>query len=150
MKITLKSIEGHIILYCKGHYNVESVDFLTGLRRIWSIRCGYDYRKEDKSADRYIANELFSLFKLLSPKKAEYFHEILHYDLESWRATRYKDLTFLETLIMVYRSEIWNIQIKEKQKVKYSSLIKLPKPQKRLFKRIVKGKGDYNDYKLIK
>lgn len=48
---------------------------------------------------------------------------------------------------MIYRNELSQLQIREgKRKI----LIKLPKPQKRLFKRIVSGKAEYNDYKLVK
>jgi len=44
-----------------------------------------------------------------------------------------------------------NIQIKEKvTENKWKTLIKLPKPQKRLFKRILSGKGKYKDYELVK
>lgn len=47
---------------------------------------------------------------------------------------------------MVYRSHLWETQVKDGRK----TIIKLPKPQKRLFKKIVSGKADYVDYRLVK
>jgi hypothetical protein len=63
---------------------------------------------------------------------------------------------------MIYRKELMQLQIRETCKKwkdaplgvqlgkRNTTLIKLPKPQKRLFKKIVKGKANYNDYKLVK
>jgi len=49
------------------------------------------------------------------------------------------------SLIIEYVSLICHTQVKEGNQI----LIELPKPQKRLFKRIVRGNGNYNDYKLM-
>lgn len=145
--IQLPTIEGHIVLYCKNHYSTD-VDFHVGLRRIWAIRCGLDEEHViTGQADRYIANELYKLFRLLNPTKAEYFHEIIHAELE--KPYRFKDLTHLESLMIIYRSEISMVAIREKKGERYYPLVKLPKPKKKLFKRIIKGKGVYDDYKAI-
>lgn len=144
--LEIKEIKGHIILLCKGYYKYNNI--LEALRMVWAIRCGYDYDFNKKGeADRYIANELYKLFKLLNPKKAEYFHEILHMELKNqWK---YDDLTPLEHLILIYCSELMMIQIKEKVGKKWKYLIKLPKPKKQIFNRILRGNGKYEDYKLI-
>ena len=55
------AIQGHIILYCKSHYRVKDVSYIEGLKRIWAIRCGYDYNEADNSMLEYIANDLFNI-----------------------------------------------------------------------------------------
>jgi len=118
---------------------------LKAIRRIWAIRCGYDYDKEDKSSDRYIANELCKIFKQLNPVKFDYFFERIHSEINN--NFRYEDLNSLERLILMYKSEIMIIQIREKQGKEYIDLIKLPIPNKPLFEKIISGNGEYNDYK---
>lgn len=144
--IQLENFEGHIVLYCKGHYSVKDVDFLTGLRRIWAVRCGFDVKHIDKSIDEHIANALYKTLKKLEPQKIEWLFELVHKEIAKDYLDTYKNLTHIESLIKIYRSHIFEVQIRESKKW----LIKLPKPQKRLFKRIVSGKGEYNDYKLVK
>ena len=155
--ITLDNFEGHLILYCKGHYAVNKVDFLTGLRRIWAVRCGFDVEHIDKSIDEYIANALYRIVKKVKPNKVEYLFELIHKEVSKTYLSTYEGLSTIEILIMIYRSELSEAQVREsKAKLSgkpmsgYTTLIKLPKPQKRLFKRIVSGKGEYNDYKLVK
>ena len=146
--LEIKAIEGHVVLYCKGHYSFAGNDWLVGIRRIWATRWGLlNEHTEDKGADEYIANELFKLFKLLNPVKAEYFHEIMHKEICD--NFRYEGLNSLERLILLYRSEIQMVQIREKRGKRYYFLVKLPNPKKKVFERILKGKGEYNDYKLI-
>jgi len=142
----LENFEGHIVLYCKGWYSVKDVDFLTGLRRIWAVRCGFDIEHIDRSIDEYIANALYKTLKKINPNKIEYLFEIIHKEVNKTYLSTYQGLSTIETLIMIYRSEIWQVSVKENDK----QLIKLPKPQKRLFKKIVSGKGDSGDYKLVK
>lgn len=144
--VTLDSFEGHLVLYCKGHYAVNKVDFLTGLRRIWAVRCGFDVEHIDKSIDEYIANALYKIVKKVKPNKVEYLFELIHKEVSKTYLSTYEGLNTIETLIMIYRSELWDTQVKDKGK----TLIKLPKPQKRLFKKIVSGKGEYTDYKKVK
>ncbi len=146
--ITLEKFEGHIVLYCKGHYNVKDVDFLVGLRRIWAVRCGLLVEHISKRVDESIADELYRILEQTIPQRMPYLWQIIHRDIENdWK---FKDLSPLERLIMIYNSEIHMTQTKEKVNKNYKWLIKLPKPQKRLFKRIVSGKGQYNDYNLVK
>lgn len=144
--IKLEEFDGHIVLYCKGWYYQEDVDFLVGLRRIWAIRCGYDYQENDKSADEYIADRLFKIIVQTSPKlDFVHFQRRLHNELSKTFLSTYKDLSSIECLIKIYRSELVMLQIKDYRK----TLIKLPNPKKRVFSRILKGNGEYNDYKLI-
>lgn len=144
--ITLENFEGHLVLYCKGWYTNKDTDFLTGLRRIWAVRCGFDVEHIDKYIDEYIANALYKIIKKVEPNKIEYLFEIIHKEISKDYLDSYKGLTHIESLIKIYKNELSQVQIKEKSKW----LVKLPKPQKRLFKRIVSGKGEYNDYKLVK
>jgi hypothetical protein len=144
--IKLEEFDGHIVLYCKGWYYQEDVDFLLGLRRIWAIRCGYDYEENDKSADEYIADRMFKIIVQTNPNlDFVHFQKRLHNELSKDYLSTYKGLNTIEKLIKIYRSEIMMLQIRDDKKV----LVKLPKEKKRVFSRILKGKGEYKDYKLI-
>lgn len=150
-----EKFDGHIILYCKGHYNLKNVDFITGLQRIWAVRCGLSINNISDSLNEYIADKLHEIFAKCNHKKLPHFHQILNKGLcDNWN---YENLNAIERVIMIYRNELMSLQIKEstgtlleKPMKGYTTLIKLPKPQKRLFKRIVNGKGEYEDYKLVK
>jgi hypothetical protein len=145
--IELRGIEGHIILYLKNRYSVPDVGLLEGLRKIWAIRCGYDYDEKDKSSDEYIANELWRIFKLTMPDKIDFFMNIIHREINStWR---FDTVIPLERLIYIYCSELSGLTVREKIGEKYHTLIILPKPKKRVFKRILRGNGRYKDYELI-
>ena len=144
--VKLDNFEGHLVLYCKGHYSVNKVDFLIGLRRIWAVRCGFDVEHIDKSIDEYIANALYKTLKKVKPNKVEYLFELIHKEVGKTYLSTYAGLSTIETLIMIYRNELWDAQVKDKNK----TILKLPKPQKRLFKKIVSGKGEYTDYKKVK
>lgn len=141
--------DGHIILYCKGHYRVEGVDFISGLQRIWAVRCGIELKYIKPSMNEYIADKLHEIFAKCTPKKLHYFHQILYKGLcDEWN---YKGLSGIERVIMVYANELMGLQIKESTiKGKYKTLIKLPKPQKQLFKRIVRGNIQKGDYYKVK
>lgn len=150
-----EKFDGHIILYCKGHYNLNNVDFITGLQRIWAVRCGLSIENINNSFNEYIADHLHEIFAKCKPNKLSHFHQILNKGLcDEWN---YKGLSGIERVIMVYVNELAQLQIKEskaklagKPMSGYTTLIKLPKPQKRMFKGIVSGKAKYNDYKLVK
>lgn len=144
--IKLEEFDGHIVLYCKGWYYQDDVDFLVGLRRIWAIRCGYDYQENDKSADEYIADRMFNIIVQANPKlDFVHFQKRLHQELSKDYLSLYQGLNTIEKLIKIYRSELIMLQIKDDRK----TLIKLPNPKNRVFSRILKGKGEYSDYKLI-
>lgn len=143
----IKGFDGHIILYCKNHYTFPK-GFINGLRMIWAIRCGYPYNENDHSADQYIANRLYKLLQELVPERMQYLQERIHDDITcDWRFA--SNTSFIERLISVYCSEIANIQVKEKRGEKFYSLIKLSKPMKKVFNRILRGNGKYEDYWLV-
>lgn len=148
MIILEEKFDGHIILYCKGHYNLNDVDFIVGLQRIWAIRCGLNPECANNRLNEYIADRLHKIFAKCRPTKLPYFHQIMNKGLcDEWQ---YKDFNAIERVIMIYRNELMQLQVKENNNGKFKTLIKLPKPQKILFKRIVGGKGQSSDYKLVK
>jgi len=143
----LDKFQGHVVLYCKSHYSVKDVDFITGLQRIWAVRCGFDVGSINKSILEYIADDMYRVLQKTNPSKLEYLWQIIHKELsENTFIKQYEDLTSIERLIMVYQNEISMLQVKDSGKV----LIELPKPQKQLFKRIVRGNGRFKDYELVK
>ena len=137
--IKLDEFDGHIVLYCKGWYfqkNVD-IDFLVGLRRIWAIRCGYD---------EYIADRMFRIIAQTNPNiDLVHFQRRLHSEMAKDYLSTYQGLNTIEKLIKFYRSELLCLSIRDYKKV----LVKLPKVKKRVFFKIIKGNGEYNDYKLI-
>ena len=142
-------IQGHIILYCKGHYQDRTgkVDFITGLQRIWAVRCGLNLEHINKNMKEYIASELYRIILLTTPKKSEYMWEILHKGLvDEWN---YKELSAIDRAIMTYYKEIMMLQVREISGNKRKTLIKLPRPQKQALKRIVRGNFKSGDYNLI-
>lgn len=147
--ILLTPIQGHIILYCKGHYHYEN--FFEGLKMIWAIRCGYDYKYTSKDTLTYIANDMFEIIMLCKPERLQYFIETIHRGINesSLVYSNSKELSPIESLIWQYRIILSNLQTKEKVKKNYRFIIKLPKSKKCVFNRILKGEGKYNDYKLI-
>ena len=67
-----EKFDGHIILYCKGWYNVSNVDFIKGLQRIWAVRCGLDNRPNNGDfMNEYIADHLHEIFAKCRPTKDE-------------------------------------------------------------------------------
>lgn len=142
--------QAHIILYCKGYYQQEDVSFFDGLRRIWAVRCGHDLEHIDISSDEYIANDMYRIIQKVLPKKLDDFYRQVHKSLCYKPFFQTEDLTAIEKLIKVYANELMMLQIKEKIDEKYVTLIKLPTPQKRLFKKIVSGKFEHNDYYKVK
>ena len=150
MKILKKEFTGisaHIILYCKNYYGKDlNVEFLTGIRRIWAIRCGYDFDEKDKSIYKYIAQELYELMLELHSEKVNHYQELIHDRLCN---NLYKEYSAIENLILFYKSEIAWSTCKERKKSKLYWIYKLPRPKKQIFNKIISGKGQYYDYKKI-
>lgn len=141
--IDILGIDGHLVLYCKRHYHIDSVDFFVGLRRIWAIRCGYDYKDGDSRADRYIADHLCDIIKLSMPKIFESLYEKVHHELTyDWK---YEGMTMMERLIFIYAMRVMEMKIRDGKLI----LVNLPKSKKQILKRIVRGNGRYKDYELI-
>lgn len=151
--IVLKEkFDGHIILYCKGHYGaLLDVSFFEGLRRIWAVRCGIEVQYINKRFDEYIANHMLDIIKLVQPKRMDWIYETLHKHLVNPAPWVDKDLTPIELVIRHYGDILSNLQINERlDDGSLINLVSLPKPQKGLFNRIINGKAKKDDYSLVK
>lgn len=149
---TVSNINGHIILYCKGQYNIPNVDLITGFQRLWACICGFDIEQINKDSLPYIARRLYDIIKEVSPERLEPLHRnILLEEITKDYLTRYENLSAIEKIITIYRDELAWLQTKERNAKtgRYSTLIKLPKPQKRICKRIIKGEIKPTDYKIF-
>jgi hypothetical protein len=145
--IELEAFQGHIVLYCKGHYKHD--DFFEGLKMIWAIRCGYDYEYTSKDTLSYIAMDMYEIIAKTQPDRLPYLMEQLHRNLvPRWKGDYVENLSPIEAIIWQYRIMLCNMQVKERDNVtgKYKWLVKLPKPKKRIFNRILRGNGEYHDY----
>ena len=147
--IKLEPIQGHIILYCKGHYKVKTDQFFEGLKMIWAIRCGYDYELTDKHTLAYIANDMYKIIQQCSPSVCERLFDTIHRELVNYNCSKPKDMTPIESIIWEYRSILSQLSVREKIKNKWVWSIKLPKPKKQIFNRILRGNGVYTDYDKI-
>ena len=142
-------IQGHIILYCKFHYDADGVSRIEGLKRLWAARCAYDYNEQDNSCLEYIANDLFEIICTISNFSIIEFQKELHKAMFDYYRSE-KD-SVIERVINYYIFQLSYITVADYNPIsgKTKMLLNLPKPKKRLFKRILKGKGDYNDYNLL-
>ena len=142
--VTLTPIQGHIILYCKLHYGVDGVSFIDGFKRLWAVKC----KSNDDDMLDYIANYLFEIICIVSDFDAVEFQKRLHLSLFEYNPRK---KSAIELIISFYIFQLANLKIAKYNPIsgKTKMLLSLPKPKKRLFKRILKGKGDYNDYNLL-
>jgi hypothetical protein len=147
----LSTFDGHLVLWCKGHYSAEEeVSLFDELKRIWAIRCGLDFEHVDNYSFEYIANRLYKILVACEPQKEKYIHELIHKELTS--SIGYPDnLTPIQKLIWIYRSQIGALQIYDINGQDKKTLIDLPNSQFEIFKRITNGGGEYGDYdKIVK
>ena len=143
--VNLTPFQGHIILYCKLHYGVDGVSFIDGFKRLWTAKC-----KEDGSDDMldYIANYLFEIICTVSDFDAVEFQNRLHLSFLEYNP---KNKTALELIISFYIFQLSKLKTSEYDSIsgKIKMLLPLPNPKKRVFNKIISGKGDYIDYKLL-
>jgi hypothetical protein len=139
-----EKFDGHIILYCKGHYDCN-VDFFEGLINIWSARCGVkviDSSSERDGVYEFIANRLIKIIKLTTPKKMEYVFERLHKELAYKPIFQYEiesKSSSIQKCIELYVDILRDLKVNDHDEYgKVFPLITLPKPQKRLFKKIIR------------
>jgi len=147
----LSTFDGHLVLWCKGHYSAEEeVSLFDELKRIWAVRCVLDFEHVDNYSFEYIANRLYKILVACEPQKEKYIHELIHKELTS--SIGYPDnLTPIQKLIWIYRSQIGALQIYEINGQDKKTLIDLPNSQFEIFKRITNGGGEYGDYdKIVK
>ena len=147
--VKITPIQGHIILYCKFHYDVSGVSRIEGLKRLWAARCAYDYDEQDNSCLEYIANDLFKIICTISNFSIIEFQKELHKAMFNYYIDERDSI--IERIINYYIFQLSYITVAEHDSVsgKTKMLINLPKTKKRLFKKIISGKGNYNDYKLL-
>ena len=145
------TIQGHIILYCKSHYQVKDVSFIEGLKRIWAIRCGYDYEEKDNSMLEYIANDLFNIIYQTYDIDIIDFQKKLHKELCNTFYRTKNTVYLIEKIIHYYKHYLAFLKVNEYDKETgiTTNILKLPSPNKELFKRILKGNGVSSDYNLI-
>lgn len=150
--ITLEKFQKHIVLYCKGQYNIPEGDkgFFEGLKMIWAIRCGYDYEQTSKDTLTYIANDMYSIISKCLPHKLPQLMDNLHREI-NWSISKPDNMLPIEAIIWEYRSILSNMQIREKPngKKRYQWIVYLGKTQPQLFNRILNGKGEYKDYEKV-
>lgn len=140
--------QGHLILYCKGHYKTK--DFFEGLKMIWAVRCGYNYKDTSEYTIRYIADDMYNIIKTTSPERLDYLMNILHREIGHELFWKPENMTPIESMVWEYRGILNNLQVRESDgKGGFIDLIELPKPQKRIFNRILRGNGRFEDYDLI-
>ena len=149
MKLT--TIQGHIVLFLKGHYQVPNITTIDGLQRIWAVRCGYGVDSIDKASLEHIADDLYTIFVGMNPNTdLVHFQKMVHREISKDYLQRWTDLSATEKLIMFYSSEIFGTPVREHiGEGKFKPIIKLPTPKVRVFKRILNGNAEFNDYKLI-
>lgn len=143
--VNLTPFQGHIVLYCKLHYGVDGVSFIDGFKRLWTAKC-----KEDGSDDMldYIANYLFEIICTVSEFDVVEFQSRLHLSLFEYNP---KKKSAIELIISFYIFQLSKLKTSEYDSIsgKIKMLLTLPNPKKRVFNKIISGKGDYIDYKLL-
>ena len=142
--VTLTPFQGHIIVYCKLHYGGDDVSFIDGFKRLWAVKC----KSNDDDMLDYIANYLFTIICIVSDFDAVEFQKRLHLSLFEYNPRK---KSAIELIISFYIFQLANLKIAKYNPIsgKTKMLINLPKTKKRVFKRILEGKGDYNDYNLL-
>lgn len=152
--IILDKFKAHIVLYCKHHYEIPNGDkgFFEGLKMVWAIRCGYDYKFTSEDTMSYVANDMYEIIQTCLPDKISFLMNVLHREIGNQAFWKPKDMLPIEALIWEYRRVLCDLQVKEQDKVskKWRTLVKLPKPQRQLFNRILRGNGKHNDYEKVK
>lgn len=145
-RVDLEVFQGHIVLLCKGHYDYDC-DFFEAIGRIWAIRCGWDYEHFTDDTYEYIADDMYNIILQCFPDNLRHIQRNIHKNL-TWSIGRPKDLTPIKALIWEYRSVISGMQIKEKPegRMNYRFMVKLPRPKRNIFNRILRGDGKYKDY----
>ena len=142
--VKLDPFQGHIILYCKLYYGVDGVSFIDGFKRLWAVKC----KSNDDDMLDYIANYLFEIICTVSDFDAVEFQKRLHLSFLEYNP---KKKTALELIISFYIFQLSKLNVVEYDSVSgdIKTLLPLPKTKKRVFNKIITGKGDYNEYKLL-
>jgi hypothetical protein len=137
---TILGFDGHIILYCKRHYDLR-VNTITALRRIWAVRCGLSIEYATKFMDTSILNYLYEILITIDPTTdvSERIHSKLAHD---------GSITTSE-LISIYVSALMTTEVKNKVNGEWITLINLPTPNPNVMNKIINGRGRPEHYDVI-
>lgn len=153
--VELDKFQGHIVLYCKGQYGpregMDTSQFFEGLKRIWAIRCGYDYEYTSSDVLSFIADDMYKIIIDCLPQRLEHIMSQMHRQLCNKSFYIPDNLNTIESVVWYYRSVLSNMQIRDtnKETNELIDLIKLPAKLPDIFNRIIAGDGEYKDYWLI-
>lgn len=138
----IENSDGHIILACKGHYDVEDVDSILALKRILSCMCGWSHDEHGMVQDKDLSNRLY---KIILNVYGDVPHrmEIVQSEIHNSLSNGYFGHDIKPTLIPIftYIGHLTLLEIKEGGK----TLIQLPKSRPDVFKRVVKGEYPYDE-----
>mgnify|MGYP000591128663 CR=1 FL=1 len=134
--IEADDLDGHLILACKGWYNVKGVSMIDALGRIQAGFCGWSAAEHGVPKEA-LCDRLYKILNKYSKHEPVHLQEQLHrWMLNGWWIHSDTEMSDMDKLIYFYRSKIHDIKIKNDGNL----LIKLPKPQKRAAKKLIAGK----------
>jgi len=137
--IEVGDLDGHLILACKGWYDVDGVSIIDSLGRIQAGFCGWSAKKHGVPKEA-LCDRLYKIINKCSRKEPVHIMEQLHRWMINGHWTHSKEeMSDMDKLIYFYRSQIHGLQIMNDGNV----LIKLPKPQKRAAKKLIAGNVPY-------
>lgn len=137
---TITGFDGHIVLYCKRHYDLK-VEPIIALRRIWAVRCGLSIEYATEFMDASILSYLYHILITIDPTTnvSERIHSKLAHD---------GNMTTSE-LISIYVSTLMTTEVKNKVNGEWITLINLPTPNPNVMNKIINGKGRPKHYDVI-
>ena len=136
--IELSNSDGHIVLACKGWYDVKGINMTESLGRLQAAFCGWSGKEHGPPLEA-VADKLY---RILRECKSDDYMEHLMFRMHRWMINGWwvyseegKELSCIEKMIIFYRSEVADLQVRKGDEI----LIKLPKPKKRAAKVIIRG-----------
>lgn len=146
--VKLTPIQGHLIFLCKGLYKYDNI--FEALKKLWAIRCGWDWQLSNNDTYTHIADDLFKIMTLCKGLDINISMQNIHRNINESRIGKPPNMSPIQALIWEYGRILSQVQVKESLKNgEYYDLVTLPEPNKELFERIFRGEGHYEDYKLI-
>ena len=145
--VKLTPIQGHLIFLCKGHYEYD--DLFDALKRLWAVRCGWDWQLAGNDTYTYIADDLFEIMMLCKGLDINTNMEYVHREINC-EIFKPENMLPIQALIWEYKRILSQVQVKKSLgNDEYYDLVTLPEPNNELFERIFRGESQYEDYKLI-
>lgn len=137
--IETDDLDGHLILACKGWYDVKGVSAIDTLGRLQAGFYGWS-AVEHGVPKEALCDRLYKIINKYSRHEPFHLQGQLHrWIINGWWKQSNPEMSDMDKLIYFYRSKIHEIKIKDDGK----RLIKLPKPQKRAAKKLIAGKVPY-------